>query len=208
MDSKLKKPIRKPHGYQPVRTKKKANGNRERYSYEEYVRKNKPAGSDMSMNNPKESKQMDKKLIRLTEGDLHRIVEESVNRILKEYTNGFTEKLYNNLATKYADSSALSSRKDQARDYLAKRWKRENGLSNKQVDAVQSGDADEMTKAKVPGTFLKRLDKDRNVDAARSMAARLINSRKPKMVNKPKIAPQEQMPPKKEGFLDKLKSRF
>lgn len=39
-----------------------------------------------SSNNPwkNESKNMNKKLIRLTEGDLHRIVKESVNRILNE----------------------------------------------------------------------------------------------------------------------------
>lgn len=34
-----------------------------------------------------ENETMDKKLIRLTESDLHRIVKESVNRILKEYGN-------------------------------------------------------------------------------------------------------------------------
>lgn len=84
MDSNLKKPIRKPHGYQPVRTRKKANGYKNKYNYDEYVRKNKPAESDMSMNNPRESKQMDKKLIRLTEQDLHRIVKESVKKIINE----------------------------------------------------------------------------------------------------------------------------
>jgi hypothetical protein len=36
-----------------------------------------------------ESKQTNKKLIRLTESDLHNIVKESVNKILKEYTGDF-----------------------------------------------------------------------------------------------------------------------
>lgn len=40
-------------------------------------------------NKIKESKIMNKKIIRLTESDLHRIVKESVNRILKEYSDDY-----------------------------------------------------------------------------------------------------------------------
>ena len=43
---------------------------------------------------------MNKKLIRLTESDLHRIVKESVNSILKEYTGNFG----------YTDDNATSNR--------------------------------------------------------------------------------------------------
>ena len=42
----------------------------------------------MELNRKNESKDMDKKLIRLTESDLHRIVKESVNRILNEVKYG------------------------------------------------------------------------------------------------------------------------
>lgn len=37
---------------------------------------------------------MNKKLIRLTENDLHRIVKESVNKILKEYSYDYMNKEY------------------------------------------------------------------------------------------------------------------
>lgn len=43
---------------------------------------------------------MNKKIIRLTEQDLHRIVKESVNRVLKEYTGNFG----------YTDDNAPSNR--------------------------------------------------------------------------------------------------
>lgn len=46
---------------------------------------------------------MNKKLIRLTEGDLHRIVKESVNRILNEYKNSDT-RFYNDRLKFYLDS--------------------------------------------------------------------------------------------------------
>jgi hypothetical protein len=48
-----------------------------------------------SSNNPwkNESKNMNKKLIRLTEGDLHRIVKESVRRVLRE-TDELTQETY------------------------------------------------------------------------------------------------------------------
>lgn len=42
-----------------------------------------------NLQNNNESKNMNKKLIRLTESDLHRIVKESVNRILKEYSDDY-----------------------------------------------------------------------------------------------------------------------
>lgn len=49
----------------------------------------------VTKNNPwkNESKNMNKKLIRLTESDLHRIVKESVNKILNESFNPNNEKL-------------------------------------------------------------------------------------------------------------------
>ena len=145
---------------------------------------------------------MAKKLIRLTEGDLHRIVKESVNMILNEYTNGFTEKLYNNLGDEYGDSEARRARKQAARDYLADRWKRENGLSDEQVDAVSSYDARKMHNAGLSGTFLKRLDQNdgENQSAARGMAYNLRD----RGGRIPKSAPR---PPKKKGFMDKLLGR-
>jgi hypothetical protein len=141
-----------------------------------------------------------KKVIRLTEGDLHRIVKESVNMILNEYTNGFTEKLYNGLDDEYDDSEARKARKQAARDYLSDRWQRENGLSDEQVDAVGSNDAKKMHDAGLPGTFLKRLDQNdgKNMGAARGMAYNL--RKRGGRISEPKT-PQ---PPKKKGFMDKL----
>ena len=56
-----------------------------------------------------ESKNMNKKLIRLTESDLHKIVKESVNRIMEEYypinSNDFT-KDYRFAANGFANNSA------------------------------------------------------------------------------------------------------
>lgn len=144
-----------------------------------------------------------KKVIKLTEGDLHRIVKESVNMILNEYTNGFTEKLYNNLGGNYEDTDAVIARKRAARDYLADRWKRENGLSDEQVDAIDSYNADKMYNAGLPGTFLKRLDQNNgeNRGAARGMAYNL--RKRGGRIPEPK-RPQQ---PKKKGFMDKLLGR-
>ena len=146
---------------------------------------------------------MNKKLIRLTESDLHRMVKESVNRILNEYTNGFTEKLYNNMAPDYHDSAARAARKRAARDYLADRWQRENGLSDDQVDAVD-GTVDDMYKANLPGTFLKRLDQDNNMAAARGMSKNLNRRGGRKPLHEP-WTPQEPPQPKKKGFFDRFK---
>lgn len=48
---------------------------------------------DMELKYKNESKNMDKKLIRLTESDLHRIVKESVHKILKETSEYYDSNL-------------------------------------------------------------------------------------------------------------------
>ncbi len=55
-----------------------------------------------------ESKNMNKKLIRLTESDLHRIVKESVNRILKEEVNPIPT-YYDGRPMSFADITAVAS---------------------------------------------------------------------------------------------------
>lgn len=71
------------------------------YEYEKWA--------DEHNGNVAESKNMNKKLIRLTESDLHKIVKESVNRIMEEYypinSNDFT-KDYRFAANGFANNSA------------------------------------------------------------------------------------------------------
>ena len=57
-------------------------------AYVDYISDEMPSSDNPWKN---ESKNMNKKLIRLTESDLHRIVKESVRRVLKESDNNLRE---------------------------------------------------------------------------------------------------------------------
>ena len=75
------------------------------------------------MNNSKnESKNMNKKLIRLTESDLHKIVKESVNKILMEYKNDST-RFYNDRLNHYMDKGEdIDSAKTKAKYDAQEKW--------------------------------------------------------------------------------------
>ena len=85
-----------------------------------------------------------KKLIRLTEGDLHRIVKESVNRILNEI--GDTDAGMYNLGRlqKRAQQSGNRELDDRLCDYYEKNWKsnRSGRAFNTGYDDQARGDKD------------------------------------------------------------------
>ena len=86
-----------------------------------------------------------KKVIRLTEGDLHRIVKESVNRVLNEMEEGnndWTMKMAHKMTPKWMDSKATAMRRQNAQQYLRDRYKRNNGLSDEQMDGISDLDYD------------------------------------------------------------------
>lgn len=69
------------------------------------------------MNNTKnESKNMDKKLIRLTESDLHRIVKESVNKVLNELSTPMIVRAKNAALNAYNDKSGNKAANSAYRD--------------------------------------------------------------------------------------------
>ena len=76
---------------------------------------------------------MDKKLIRLTEGDLHRIVKESVNRVLSESINELDPRTY----ASYAQKRAAQGQDDKAMSgQLAARdaWNKQYGENDMQFN--------------------------------------------------------------------------
>jgi hypothetical protein len=64
---------------------------------------------------------MNKKLIRLTEGDLHRIVKESVNRVLNEYVSGLDPRTLASLGDKRA-AQGRDKQAAQARQAARDTW--------------------------------------------------------------------------------------
>ena len=83
-------------------------------------------------NNPQElncNTNMNKKLIRLTESDLHRIVKESVNKILSEAINELDPRTY----ASYADKRRAQGQNDKAfkgTQAAANAWNKEYGYNN------------------------------------------------------------------------------
>ena len=101
-----KKPtkLRETSGYDELKTQASKIRNKDRHPSQNelppidkfhpdwwYYRQEMEEPVEIDDNYKNESRYMNKKLIRLTESDLHRIVKESVNKVLKENTNDDTE---------------------------------------------------------------------------------------------------------------------
>lgn len=106
---------------------------------------------------------MDKKLIRLTESDLHKIVKESVNRVLKEskYEDGYDSGQF--LCQTQIEMYGEEAAKEKIRKELEIReyWAEENRRNRRTQDPFKKGEADAladwlMSSMGAEGTTFKR----------------------------------------------------
>lgn len=106
---------------------------------------------------------MNKKLIRLTEQDLHKIVKESVNRVLKEskYEDGYDSGQF--LCQTQIEMYGEEAAKEKIRKELEIReyWAEENRRNRRTQDPFKKGEADAladwlMSSMGAEGTTFKR----------------------------------------------------
>ena len=106
---------------------------------------------------------MNKKLIRLTESDLHRIVKESLNRVLKEskYEDGYDSGQF--LCQTQIEMYGEEAAKEKIRKELEIReyWAEENRRNRRTQDPFKKGEADAladwlMSSMGAEGTTFKR----------------------------------------------------